>query len=151
MITDDLLQANRLALGDFKSLCMKISDPEDVKYAKLAAELFQTKGQDFSEEINSLFINACIRGHSPGVAVEHFAVSKHRLGAWTTNTSFNRLLEALLQQDTLPESFPAVLKILKTKGLYINDASVELLQKLIEKFPGEGLQAAIQSVVASSK
>lgn len=140
---------NRLALGDFKNLCIKISDPNDVKYAKYAAELFQRKGQDFSEETNSHFIMACIRGGTPNVAVEHFAKSKHRLGAWTTNTSFNRLLEALLEQDTLPDCFPQVLDSLLIKGLYINETTVGLLQRVAEKYHTEGLQEAVQKAAAS--
>lgn len=137
-----------MALGDFKNLCVKISDPKDVKYAKYAAELFQRKGQDFSEETNSHFVMACIRGNAPGVVVEHFSDSKHRLGAWTTNKSFNRLLEALHEQDVLPEQFVDVLKTLKVKGLYLNDASVELLQKLSDKHEDEQLKELVHSVAA---
>lgn len=140
--------ANRLALGDFKKLCLMISDPLDVKYAKIAAELYQKKGQDFSEETNSIFIAACIRGGAPDVVVEHFAKSKHRLGAWTSNTSFNRLLGALLEQETIPECFPEVLILLRRKGLFINDVTVALLQQLVEKHDTEELKTAVQAVTA---
>ena len=127
-------------------MCVKISDPKDVKYAKYAAELFQRKGQDFSEETNSHFVMACIRGNAPGVVVEHFSKSKHRLGAWTTNKSFNRLLEALHDQDTLPDQFVEVLKNLRIKGLYMNDASLDLLHKLSDKHEDEQLKEFVRSV-----
>jgi hypothetical protein len=55
-----------------------------------AIKVYQKKGQDFSEEVNSHYVNASIRANNFAPIVEDFLKYKHRIGAWTTPSSFHK-------------------------------------------------------------
>jgi hypothetical protein len=57
--------------------------------------MYQRKGHDFSEEINSLFIRLCIAAKNPKAAVDICSVYKYRLGAWSTPASLGKLIESM--------------------------------------------------------
>jgi benzoyl-CoA reductase/2-hydroxyglutaryl-CoA dehydratase subunit BcrC/BadD/HgdB len=136
----------------FKRLLTEISDPLDVKHAIHAAELYQIKGQDFSTEINSVFISACLRANSPEAVIKHFSVRKNRLSSWTPPVSLNRLLEALLEKDTLPEEFLEVLKLMRLKGCFVSgDVTVDLLHKIVEKHGDDEFKEALKSIISEIK
>ena len=88
-------QGRLLAVGDLRKLLELCKTRDHVKYAVLGVELYQRKRHDFSEEVNSHFVSACIRGGEPMAAVELFLRPSHRIGAWSTLTSMQRLIDAL--------------------------------------------------------
>jgi hypothetical protein len=141
-------QDNKLAISDLRNLFYKINAQEHLKYAVLAADLYQRKGQDFSEEVNSLFVKACVQAKDPHVAVDYFFLRKKRLGAWTTVTSFNRLTEAVLESGT-PGNILGVAELLRYKGLYLNRESVELLVKVSKCISDETQLKTFQDNVKS--
>ncbi len=126
-----------MALGDLRKLLQLIEVPKDVKYGQLGVSLYQRKGQDFSEEINSLFIKMCIRGKNLKVAAEELSTYENRLGAWTTPTSFHRLAEGLgfgRGAKLLTDAFDVVTQ----KGVKVSVASTELVLKAcVEKGDAE--------------
>lgn len=85
----------KMALGDLRKLLDMCKTPEQVKYAIQAQELFQRRGQDFSEEVNSHFIKACIRGSNPEAAANVLIKESNRMGAWSTATSLSALVNEL--------------------------------------------------------
>lgn len=123
----------------------------DVKHAVHTAELIQLKGQDFSEETNSLFISACLRGNDPEAVVKHFTVRKNRLSAWTSPVSLSRLLQAILDKNSLPESFLDAMKLLRIKGVYFNDLALELLSNIAVKYGDDEFKLALNSFISEVK
>jgi hypothetical protein len=129
-----------LALGDLKNLLARIEAPGDAKFAQLAADLYQRKGLDFSEEVNSHYIKACIRTGTIGVAVECLRRPEHRLGAWTTLKGLLNLLESA-PEDVSLSSLVDMLSILQKKGLRLNSKVFETAAALVVRRPssaGEG-------------
>eukprot|EP01041_Mallomonas_annulata_P010713 gene10712-22368_t len=110
-------QKNRLALGDLRKLIQLCDDAETIKYAVLGIELYQRKGQDFSEE-------ACIRANEPMKAASMFLKYENRISAWTTKTAMNRLSESLLAQGEASTVFD-VLVMLMDKGFRPDTACIE--------------------------
>ena len=145
-----LHQSNLLALVDLRQICSKVQTPEDIKYAVKAVELYQRKGQDFSEEVNSHFIQACVRSNSPSIALEYFLKPKNRLSAWTTATSLNRLLESVLANN-LNANLLEVILILKSKGLYLNKRSIELCVEIGKNRSDEGAEEFRNKLVEVAK
>jgi len=84
-----------LGLRDLKHLFEKCLEPDHLKYAIKGVEMYQRKGHDFSEEINSLFIRLCIAAKNPKAAIDICSVYKYRLGAWSTPTSLKNLIESM--------------------------------------------------------
>lgn len=97
----------------------------DAKYAGLGVDWFQEKGFDFSEELNTLFIDACIRGQKPEVAVSRFIYGKGRIGAWSTAKSLNKLFEALRDKKDA-QAMVNVLESLIPKNVRVNNVTVML-------------------------
>lgn len=57
-------------------------------------ELLQTKGNDFSEDINGHYVDMCIKYDRLDIIIKEFTVLKNRLGAWTSGGSFERYLQS---------------------------------------------------------
>ena len=138
-------QINRLGLADFRNLLMKIEKPEHVKYAVLAAELYNKKGNDFSVEVNALFIRSCLKGNNTKAVIDHFKVFSNRLSAWTGIPSFNRLLESIIQEN-VTENVAEVVDILKKKGLSLK-YSYDVLMKLRDSTSDEALKNKIIEIL----
>ena len=93
-------RGNALGLGELRKLLQLCAEPAHANYALQAVKLFQTKGQDFSEEVNSHFISAVAeRGGSPLEAGRMLAVPKNRIGAWSTTKSLTKLVEAMVAAE----------------------------------------------------
>ena len=90
---------NQIALRDFLHLLNNINSPNEGKFAILTAELYQYKHSDFSEQIASHFVDACIRSGHTAAAAEHLAKYDNRLGAWLSPSSMDRLIASLLDGD----------------------------------------------------
>ena len=116
---------NPVGLGDLKNLFLKCVEQKHIKYVVFAVRLYERKGYDFTEEINSLFVKACIRGGSPDVAATELAKYKYRIGAWTTTTSLNRLLEALKSSPDAKLT-SQLMQTLSLKGLVFAQISYDL-------------------------
>jgi len=85
-----------LALRDLRKLLEKCVKPTHAKYGVQAVSLYQLKGQDFSEEINSHFISAVAeRGRRPLEAAQVLAKYKNRIGAWSTANSLTKLITSM--------------------------------------------------------
>lgn len=100
-------------------------EPTDAKYAGLGVDWFQEKGFDFSEELNTLFVDACVRGNMPEVAVSRFIYGKGRIGAWSTPKSLNKLFESLREKKDA-QAMVNVLETLIPKNVRINNVTVIL-------------------------
>lgn len=134
---------NRLALGELRKLLQLCKTKDDVKYGLQMVELFQIKGQDFSEEVNSHFVSMCVRGEQPHIAIKQFSKYKNRIGAWTTPKSFHNLTSSVmeLQKSSAATDAPDLTKELVTaldtvtlKGAKISPESLSLiLQQCCEK------------------
>lgn len=59
-----------LGLSDLRKLLQQCESPDHIKYAVGAVNYYQEKGQDFAEDVNSLFFKACVKGENPMAAVE---------------------------------------------------------------------------------
>ena len=158
--------AYKVALGDLRQLLQKCQTKEDLKYGRGLVELFQLKGQDFSEEVNSHFVAMCIRAEQPEVAVKNFAVYKNRLGSWTTPKSFHNLTTAVLNQATgaaagvaageeaakeegsVVQQLAAAVDTITRKGAHVSAESLALLLKLFSA--GEQADAKAHGLVAAS-
>jgi hypothetical protein len=57
-----------VGLADLRNLLQLCIKPEHVKFAVKIIDYYQSKGMDFAEDINSLFIKACINGGDPKAA-----------------------------------------------------------------------------------
>jgi hypothetical protein len=81
--------------------------------------------------LNSHFIKACIRGENPHAAAEMIVVKKNRIGAWSTPTSINRLVESILNSPTVNNDDVAlvvdVLDSVSSKGINFNSQTIELV------------------------
>lgn len=88
-------QGRLLAVGDLRKLMQLVERKGHVTYAVEAVKLYQVKGIDFTEEVNSHFVSACIRGKSPRAAAELMVKVNYRIGAWSTISSMGKLVEAL--------------------------------------------------------
>jgi hypothetical protein len=53
-------------------------------------ELLQTKGADFSEDINGHYVKMCIKYDRLDIIVKDFTIFKNRLAAWTSDATFER-------------------------------------------------------------
>jgi hypothetical protein len=52
--------------------------------------VYQKKGQDFSEEINSHYVAASIKAQNFDPIIKDFLKYKNRIGAWTSANAFHR-------------------------------------------------------------
>jgi len=57
-----------VGLADLRRMLQKCDSPTHVKYAVKIVEYYQGRGHDFAEDINSLFVKACIKGDDPKAA-----------------------------------------------------------------------------------
>jgi hypothetical protein len=90
---------NALSLGDLRKLMQMCNTPELARYSLNGVDLYQRKGQDFSEEVNSHFVRSvAIDGQQAVTAAKVLAKWKNRLGAWSTTTSLEKLLRAMVEQ-----------------------------------------------------
>lgn len=125
----------KLALGDLRQLLQKCTTKDDVKYGAQMVELFQRKGQDFSEEVNSHFVAMCIRAGQPELAVKHFSKYNNRIGSWTTPKSFLSLATAAIQasaaakdkQVATVKDLATALDVITLKGVRVTPDSIKLL------------------------
>jgi hypothetical protein len=104
---------------------MMCENSNHVKYAVLGTNLFQEKKYDFNEELNSIFVSACIRGGEPTAAAKVFAYRKNRIGSWCTTTSLNRLLESLDKENDA-EITVSMLQTVLSKGVRIEKSTASL-------------------------
>ena len=96
---------NALKLGDLRKLMQMCDSPELARYSLQAMHLFQRKGQDFSEEVNSHFVRSvAVDGKQAVVAAKVMAKWRNRIGAWSTTTSLEKLLLALVDQGPYESS-----------------------------------------------
>jgi hypothetical protein len=102
---------------------MKLCGPKQARYAGTAVDWFQEKRYDFTEELNSIFINVCIDDDQLDIATSRLLYKKGRIGAWTSTTSLNRLLAALLEKGDA-ETMAQLLFILTPKGVRVNSFSI---------------------------
>ncbi len=110
-------------------LCNK---PQDIKHILGVVNLYENKGYDFTEEINSLFIKACIRCEDPKAAAIAIAKYENRIGAWTSITAFSRLLEVLLEKGEFEILIDAVSTMYR-KGIAPGDNDTKIIiDKLVE-------------------
>jgi DNA phosphorothioation-dependent restriction protein DptG len=100
--------------------------PEDVKYAALAADWFQEKGFDFTEELNSMFVTKCVEANQTNLAVTRFLYRKGRIGSWSTPSSLYRLLSALQVQED-HDSIIQLVQTLTVKGVRPDRRSFEIV------------------------
>jgi uncharacterized protein YifE (UPF0438 family) len=119
----------KLALGDLRQLLQKCKTGEDLRYGAQLVQLFQTKGQDFSEEVNSHFVSMCVRAEQPQVAIEHFSKYKNRIGSWTTPKSFHNLATDTVEQNKpeLVQALSVALEVMVSKGVIVSSDSLKLL------------------------
>lgn len=90
-------RGNALGLGDLRKLLQLCTSPSHINFGTQAVLLYQRKGQDFSEEVNSHFITAVAeRCQAPHEAALILAKYKNRIGAWSTGSSLTKLMEALV-------------------------------------------------------
>lgn len=87
-----------LPIRDLKTLFGLCRSPEHIKYAVLGVEMFQKKGQDFSEETSGLFVKTCIKLNSPMTAVDLFLKVNRRIAAWQSPSSVDRLVDSVLTE-----------------------------------------------------
>lgn len=103
--------------------------PDHLVYAIQGVQLFQRKGQDFSEEVCSHFIKACIRTENSRAAVEIINKYNYRIGAWLTQTSLLNLLQSIsATEDT--KVLVHTVEIAAIKGLRVSVPIVELILKV---------------------
>lgn len=102
---------------------MKLCGPKQARYAGTAVDWFQEKRYDFTEELNSIFINICIEDDQVDIATSRLLYKKGRIGAWTSTSSLNRLLAALLEKGDA-ETMAQLLFTLTPKGVRINATSI---------------------------
>jgi hypothetical protein len=140
-----------LGLRDLKHLFGKCLEPDHLKYAIKAVEMYQRKGHDFNEEINSLFIKLCITSNNSKAAVDVLSVYKNRLGAWSTPSSLGKLIENMnekMNTNSTPEDLLALVNLVtvsQMKGVpltkdililvlkhTIKQSNIDLYNRLIE-------------------
>lgn len=141
-----VLQGLLLSIRELKVLFPLCQTPEHVKYAVYGVEYFQSKGMDFSQEINSLFVKTCVRCDDPMAAAKVFLVPRNRIGAWSTVTSIHRLVESL---KPLGESstISSLLVLLSNKGVHVNkDVVSAALQTCVEKQDLESYETVLEQV-----
>lgn len=128
MIYGDVLklintQENKVSVKELKKI-MKLCGPKQSKYAGNAVDWFQEKRYDFNEELNSIFVKLCIDDDQLNIATKRLLYKKGRIGAWTTTSSLNRLLNALLEKGEV-STMVDLLDTLAPKGVRMNSASFE--------------------------
>ena len=116
-------------MKDLKYLIGLCEKPEQLKYIMLGLELFQKKGQDFTEEVSSLFVKSCIKHNDPLMAVNLFLKINRRISAWQTASSVHRLIESVRSKSTTEYVTQSVnlLGVLSYKGVKINEATIQLV------------------------
>lgn len=126
-------QNRLLPVRDLKTLFTMCEEKEHLKYAILGVELYQSKGQDFTEEISSLFVKTCIKHGDPMAAVKIFLKLNRRIAAWQSATSVKRLVEAAYA-TAAASSLPAptteavnLLGVLQYKGVHVLPETVTLV------------------------
>ena len=132
-----------LALGDLRRLLQMCNTPELARYGLHGVDLYQRKGQDFSEEVNSHFIRSvAVEGKQAVNVAKVIAVWKNRIGAWGTTTSLQRLMQGLLDQapsaadgadgeGSIAELAITVLEVSQKKGVSMTKPVFELAMNLI--------------------
>ena len=144
-----------LALGDLRRLLQMCNSPELARYGLYGVDLYQRKGQDFSEEVNSHFIRSvAVEGKQAVAVAKMIAKWKNRIGAWGTTTSLQRLMQGLIDQApadgsvdgeaSIAELAVSVLEVSHRKGVGMTKPVFELAMKLIPEDKGftEGTGAA---------
>ena len=103
-----------------KTLFNLCTTPEHVKYAVLGVELYHENGQDYSEEISSLFVKTCIECQQPLHAVDMFLKINRRIAAWQSASSVKRLVDSVRQEQpttTHTTKLVNLLGVLQYKGV----------------------------------
>jgi hypothetical protein len=106
---------NPLAIGDLKNLLLLCKEKGDLKTVKRAVQMYQRRGQDFSEETGASFVNTCLRLNEPKLAGEVLSKYKNRIGSWVTKKPLLNLFEALAELKEV-EMMVTISEVLHLKG-----------------------------------
>lgn len=124
-------ESRLLAVGDLRKLLQLCEKKSHVKYAVEAVRLFESKGHDFSEEVNSHFVSACLRGDNPQAAAEMFVKRSYRIGAWSTLKSIDKLVSAM-DETSHSALLKDVLLVLGNKGVRFSEvAALKMLRAAV--------------------
>ena len=110
-----------------------------MKYAGLGIDWFQKKGFDFTEELNSAFIQLCLENDQLDPIKQRFLIKKNRISSWTTPSSIYKLLSSLQTKEDY-NSIIDLTEILTSKGVRPDLRSFEIVfhaclqLKAIEKY-----------------
>ena len=121
----------------------------DLTYVKNGVELYQKKGQDFSEEVNAHFIQACLRAGNPKVASDLFSVYANRISAWSTPKTFHMLVESLISRNEL-ESVVKMLSIVSKKGVIASKETFDIIFIKLQEVEDKGVMY-IKLMTSASK
>jgi len=95
-----------------KKLVLSCDDAANLKYVRKGIQLYQRKGNDFSEEVCNFIIKACIRFDDLKMISDLICMPGHRIGAWLSSKSAMLLineLETKKDVDTIVNVYKAIL------------------------------------------
>jgi hypothetical protein len=129
------MKRTRISTGKLRNLLLNCNDPNDLKFAIKGVNFYQTNQQDFSEEIGSLFLKACVRCKNPVAYVALINKKQNRIGAWTTTKSINLLINSISELENLDntiklEKVIQALSVFNEKGLKILPETIESAFKI---------------------
>jgi hypothetical protein len=115
-----------LPLDDLRHLLQHCQKPEHLNYITHGLRMWQKKGQDFSEDVASHFVRACLRAENPKIAAEICAKYKYRIGAWLTPKPMTPLVEELVKKNEI-EVLISMFITISLKGVIATKESFSLL------------------------
>lgn len=138
-------QHNKVALRDLKKLLLLCKEPHHVKYALKGVEYFQLKGNDFSEEVCTLFVRTCVMCGNPETAANEFLKQNHRIGAWLTQASFKVLIESM-REKCQAKLLVEVLEMVVKKGFRPSQLTMDYLWQFYQHGTDSNVHARFVAV-----
>ena len=118
-------------LSVLQKLLIMSNEPDHINYITHGVRMYQTKGQDFSEDIASHFIRACLRVENPKAAAVECSKYKNRIGAWVTPKPLHLLIAKLVEINEI-EAIVNMLDTVSKKGAISKLESFEILMPAIK-------------------
>lgn len=106
-------------MGDLKKVLLKVeAEPQHIKLAFDGIDLIQSRGDDFSRETCSIFVQLCLKNGKIKEAAELLSKREHRLSAYVCYKPYAAIMDALTATGDV-QTMIDMTKTLIFKGAHI--------------------------------
>jgi hypothetical protein len=121
----------KVGVGYFNHLLQNCNLPEHGQYIFDALNVYQTRADDFSEEIGTHFIRAIVRTNTVPRGIAEMGVYENRIGSWIKPFAMEQLVKNMAVEHT--PLLAGALEVMIQKGVRPSAEVFEVMFRNLEK------------------